>query len=150
MKKLRKVFWGPFLVIFDLSMFLAACDNNGGATDASSTEPYNIQIYMLEAGVDFTHKAEIEKKISKITKREINATVTITPVGGDYLQKINLAIASNEPLDLVYSNSKLGYISQVAKGGLLPLDDLLKKYGQGIDNTLLKRTFLFGHITLGF
>ncbi|WP_248930046.1 ABC transporter substrate-binding protein [Paenibacillus hamazuiensis] len=76
--------------------------------------------------------AAVQEELSKLTKAKINATVKLVPVSyGSYLQQMNLMQASGEKLDLFVSG--LGqYSTQVAQGRLMPLDDLLNKYGSNI------------------
>ncbi|NHN34960.1 extracellular solute-binding protein [Paenibacillus agricola] len=70
--------------------------------------------------------------MSKITKEKINATIKFTSIdSAAWDQQATLMLAGNEKVDLIYTKSAT-YSSQVARGQLLPLDDLKKKFGPDI------------------
>jgi putative aldouronate transport system substrate-binding protein len=66
--------------------------------------------------------------------------VKMTPMGfGDYMQKIPLMLASpNEALDLmsVHVLAQMPLDTWIQAGQVLPIDDLIVKYGQGIINAV--------------
>jgi putative aldouronate transport system substrate-binding protein len=65
---------------------------------------------------------------------ELNMTVKLNPVEwGAWGDKTNLMMASNEKFDTIFTASWLGFDNQVNKGALLPLDELLAKYGEDIE-----------------
>ncbi|WNR42766.1 ABC transporter substrate-binding protein [Paenibacillus roseipurpureus] len=69
-------------------------------------------------------------EVNKVLKAKLNATVDFKPLAfGDYDQKMQVVIASGEAYDIAFTASWINNYSQdVAKGALLPLDDLLTKY----------------------
>jgi putative aldouronate transport system substrate-binding protein len=74
----------------------------------------------------------VEDEINKITVPKINVKVKLAPISAtNYRQQINLMLSGSEKIDLlaVYSDSFGSYVS---KGQLLPLNNLLDKYGEGI------------------
>lgn len=76
----------------------------------------------------------VTDEINKILKEKINATLTINTIDwGAYDQKMNVITSSGEPYDLAFTSSWANnYTQNVSKGALLPLDDLLQKYGKHI------------------
>lgn len=75
----------------------------------------------------------VEEEINKITLREINARVEITPLTmGNFIQQYNLMLSSGEEFDLMVPFLPFVFNSMVDKNYLLPLQDLLEEYGQGI------------------
>jgi putative aldouronate transport system substrate-binding protein len=80
--------------------------------------------------------ALVQDEINKITKKKINATVKINLIAfAAWDQQINLMFSGNEKLDLLpvmYYN----FGPYVQKGALLPIDDLLSKYGAGIKKAI--------------
>jgi putative aldouronate transport system substrate-binding protein len=79
----------------------------------------------------------VEEEISKYTKEKINATIDLVPISlGQYEQQTNLMLSSNEKLDALVVSSRMGYNSQVNKGQLLPLDELLDEHGKDIKESL--------------
>ncbi|WP_174812636.1 ABC transporter substrate-binding protein [Paenibacillus cellulosilyticus] len=80
--------------------------------------------------------AAVEAEISKITKAKINATVKFAAVPiGQWTQQSNLMLTGGEKLDLMLTDFAT-YGGMVARKQLLPLDDLIEKYGQGIQESL--------------
>jgi putative aldouronate transport system substrate-binding protein len=74
----------------------------------------------------------VEDEINKITVPKINVKVKLMPIAAtSYRQQINLMLSGSEKVDLlaVYSDSFGSYVS---KGQLLPINNLLEKYGQDI------------------
>lgn len=127
-----------------LSMTLAACSssNNGSSssignqansgTSNSDEKPVELSMAIVTTG-NITDQPLVEEAISKITKEKINATVKLLPFGfSNYAQQTSLMLAGNDKLDLMLSSSFFGYNAQAAKGQLVPLDELLAQYGQGI------------------
>jgi putative aldouronate transport system substrate-binding protein len=68
---------------------------------------------------------------NKYLKEKLNATVEFFPLNmGEYNDKIKVKLAGGDPIDVVFTSSWLNsYIDNVAKGALLPIDDLLNQYG---------------------
>jgi putative aldouronate transport system substrate-binding protein len=125
---------------------LAACSstNDGGGKTSDTTpansdssnnatrDPYEIVLATPVFGAIPKDVGAVQEEISKITKKKINATVKILPISiGVWAQQLNLMSSAGEKLDLFFELGQ-AYSSDVALGKLVPLDDLLNKYGQGI------------------
>ncbi|MCY9693165.1 ABC transporter substrate-binding protein [Paenibacillus alginolyticus] len=125
-----------------LCALLTACSSGGEAQPSgggSGNDKPSVQLTFayLNPGGTMTDLGLVQDEINKITKQKINATVKLLPIdGAAWTQQVNLLLAGNEPLDLLMTSSFFNYSSQVAKGQLRPLDDLLNKYGQGIKSSL--------------
>ncbi|TBL79898.1 ABC transporter substrate-binding protein [Paenibacillus thalictri] len=121
------------------SLLLAGCgktaDNapvkqNSAEKSGSELQPYEIS--WVFRGASQKDLNLIAEEMSKITKQKINATVKLTAIdSAAWDQQATLLLSGNEKVDLIYTKAAT-YSSQVAKGQVLPLDDLLKKYGQDI------------------
>jgi putative aldouronate transport system substrate-binding protein len=139
---------GLLSVVLVLTALLSACGGSGkSATDSAqpattsanseqpakaNAKPYEITLAYLQLN-EMPDAGLVEAEISKITKAKINATVKLLPIGiSAWAQQTNLMLAGNEKMDLMMSSSLFNFGSQVAKGQLEPLDDLLKTYGQGV------------------
>ncbi|KRE50093.1 ABC transporter substrate-binding protein [Paenibacillus sp. Soil724D2] len=129
-----------------VSLLLTACSNGSGGSAAttapsaagetgkakSDLKPYELTVAYYKIGNN-KDLQEVQDAVNKLTKEKINATVKFVPIDpAAYQQQINLMLASNENLDLLVTLTALGYGTQAAKGQLVPLEDLLKKYGQDI------------------
>lgn len=102
------------------------------AAGSKDKAPYEATMAIIALN-DMPDTDLVAQEISKITKEKLNTTLKIIPISiANWTQQTNLMLAGNEKLDLMVSSSLMGYASQVAKGQLEPLDDLLKNYGQGI------------------
>ncbi|AJY73912.1 ABC transporter substrate-binding protein [Paenibacillus beijingensis] len=67
------------------------------------------------------------------TYPELNMKVKLNPIDWSaYSDKTNLMMSSGGKFDLLWTANWMGFESQVVKGALLPLDDLLAKYGADI------------------
>ncbi|AIQ31521.1 ABC transporter substrate-binding protein [Paenibacillus sp. FSL P4-0081] len=143
------------LAVFMLVSMLAACaSNNKGegniAPDSSSTsngenagqaneggddatkDPYEITLAMPIFGTVPKDMEAVQAEINKITQAKINATVKILPISiGAWQQQMNLMMSGGEKLDLAFTFGS-GYPTQAANGQIIPMDDLLSKYGSGI------------------
>jgi putative aldouronate transport system substrate-binding protein len=111
--------------------------NSGGASgdsNESGLEPYELTVALPLFGPVPADFDEVMAEVNEITKEKINATVNFLPISiGSYVQQMNLMNSSGEKLDLSYTFATGGlYSSAIASGSLLPLDDLLEQYGQGI------------------
>src|SRR5699024_9624411 len=126
-----------FVLLLTFSLLLAACggkDNNKNneTKNGDGEEPFKITFAFLASSNVDDHKA-VSEEISKITKEKINATVELLPISPSaWSQQMNLMMTGEEKLDLVVTSSELGFDLQSTKGMLLPLNDLLDEYGQGI------------------
>lgn len=124
-------------IVLALSTVVTGCgttteQQGTDTTDQGSSEPYELSMAFITFG-NLTDLALVQDEINKITKEKINATVKLTAVNiSAWNQQINLLLAGSEKLDLIVSSSLFNYNTQVAKGQLLPLDELIDKYGEGI------------------
>ncbi|WP_424768186.1 ABC transporter substrate-binding protein [Paenibacillus sp. sgz302251] len=140
-------------VLLILSLLVSACSqsnksgNNAGSSDPAAsdgtTAPSAVNEKEMELTIAFiglgnmNEVALVQEEISKITKEKINATVKLMPIDiGAWVQQVNLLLAGNEPLDLLVTSSFFNFSSQVAKGQLLPIDELVEKHGPTIKDTM--------------
>ncbi len=139
----------PILLIAVLAMatILGACsssespkstDNpgNAGGNPVDLEETVELTWAVINFG-KMDDAKQVSEEISKITKEKINVTVNLVGIDvSAWNQQMNLMLASNEKLDLVVTSPFFGYANQVAKGQLIPLDELLAQYGAGIKSTM--------------
>lgn len=79
-------------------------------------------------------------EINKISLKKINAKIKLTPINvGAYAQQVKLMLAGNEQIDLL-ATGVLGpifdYDGQTRNGQLMPMNDLLDKYGKDIKSVV--------------
>ncbi|WNS45240.1 ABC transporter substrate-binding protein [Paenibacillus sp. MMS20-IR301] len=110
-----------------------ATDN--ASSDTPKLEPYKLKL--VYEGAPQADEAIVEEALNKLLTEKINATIDLAPIDwGAWDDKINLMIASREPVDVLFTASWNGYAKNVAKGAYLDLGPLLDEYGQGIKDSL--------------
>lgn len=110
--------------------------------DPSKLPEYNLTIFF--PGAPPKDEAIVEAEINKYLKDKINATIDIQMIDwGQWDNKMNLAIASRDPMDIIFTASWNGHTTNVAKGAFLALNDpsgphgnLLEKHGKDILSSL--------------
>ncbi|MDQ0897724.1 ABC transporter substrate-binding protein [Paenibacillus sp. V4I7] len=138
------------LVAVMLMSMLAACSstkNEGGSassitptssvsTDKATKDPYEITMAIPIFGAVPKDVEAVQAEINKISQAKINATVKILPISiGAWQQQMNLITSGGEKLDLAISFGA-SYGSAATTGKIVPIDDLLSKYGQGIQQAV--------------
>ncbi|SFS51632.1 ABC transporter substrate-binding protein [Paenibacillus sp. BC26] len=113
----------------------SAAEVDRAAPGAIELDPYEISIYV--PGATTEDIPVVEEAINAYLKDKINATVKLNFIDwNNYQNKTNLMITSGEKFDLFYMANWLGYPDAAVKGMLLPVDDLIEKYGQAIKPNL--------------
>lgn len=130
-------------LILGSMLVLSACGSSGGSTKSggeSSAKPAEKPVELNVAypifGAVPKELSVVQDAINKISLQKINATVKLTPISfGSWEQQVNLMLSSNEKLDLMVVTSNL-YSGFVAKGQIIPLDQMLDKQGAGIKQSM--------------
>lgn len=80
----------------------------------------------------------IESELNPYLLEKINATVNLVQFDwGEYTEKMQVKIASGENFDIMFTCSWANdFATNVARGALLPLNDLIDQYGAGIKDNL--------------
>ena len=81
----------------------------------------------------------VEEALNAITESKIHTQVTLSPFDlGTYNEQLNLMISGSEKLDAMatFFYGSTEFTSMASQNQLMPLDDLLAEYGQGILETL--------------
>lgn len=144
MSKNKRSFSFVLATLMALVLVLSACGGNKNAADSSnngsaagnSEEPVNLIWYTI--GTPQKDVDRVMEEVSKYTKEKINATITMKMIDwGDYTQKMQVNVASGEPMDIIFTSAGgFDYVQNARKGAFMELDDLLEKYGQDLKNTI--------------
>jgi ABC-type sugar transport system, periplasmic component len=128
-------------LLLSIALTLSACGGNNNKNSGSENTGTNGssapsgKVEQLTVAFPSTSPKDlqlIEDAINKITEQKIQARIHLVPIsGGEWVQQTNLMLTSNEKLDLMFVSGAL-YNSMVSKEQLIPLDELLGKYGEGI------------------
>lgn len=155
MKARRRNVLGLFAFFLFLSSILTGCSGDNGSTNEagspskgdsqSAVGQKTYKLKMVYPGSPQPDQAKVEEALNKILQPKINATIELMPIDwGQWDNKSNLMIASREKFDILFTAQWNGHAVNVSKGAFLPLNDdglgkygnLLKKYGQGVFDTL--------------
>lgn len=82
------------------------------------------------SGIPEEDLSMVEEKINVITREKINVELTFLRFGS-YKNTVNLMLAGGEQLDIVMAYGTM-FMEEYINDRILPLDDLLEQYGQGI------------------
>ncbi|MCH1642834.1 ABC transporter substrate-binding protein [Paenibacillus timonensis] len=145
MSKSKRSFSFVLATLMALVLVLSACggnknaesnSGNSGAAAGNSEEPVNLIWYTI--GTPQKDVDRVMEEVSKYTKEKINATITMKMIDwGDYTQKMQVNVASGEPMDIIFTSAGgFDYVQNARKGAFMELDDLLEKYGQDLKNTI--------------
>ncbi|MCD1259954.1 ABC transporter substrate-binding protein [Paenibacillus athensensis] len=153
MKAVRKSALVLTMSILSLSLVLSACsksadngssaspapastDNKAAETKAAASDLKPYEVKLVYPGTAQPDQAKVEEAMNKILKDKINASIKLMPIDwGQWDNKVNLMIASREEFDILFTAQWNGHAVNVGKGALLPLNDLLAKYGKGITDS---------------
>ncbi|SDD02831.1 putative aldouronate transport system substrate-binding protein [Paenibacillus sp. UNCCL117] len=143
-KKLRLLAGLPLA----LSLVASGCSGGGapgdgakqggeGASPSADNGKAPYEVTLVYMGNESTDIKKVSEAMSQITKQKINATIKLQPISaGAWAQQTNLALTSQEKIDIFMASSIYNFSTQVAAGHFLPVDDLLAKYGQDITKLL--------------
>jgi putative aldouronate transport system substrate-binding protein len=118
---------------------LTACSSKSEKSPEQSSQksaPVELSIASYTLGDTPKDLQIVQDEINKNIEGKINAKINwqVIPVGS-WTQKINLMLSSGEKLDLLPVTGD-SFSSNVAKGQLVAIDDLLNKYGKGIKDAV--------------
>ena len=111
---------------------------------AMADDVYTLDCYWVGNGDNTAIREGVQKAINAYIEPLIGANIVFHIIGwDDWNDKAINALQSGEKMDLIFTADWEGYGVEVSGGLLLPLDDLVAQYGQGITETL-PQTFLDG------
>lgn len=92
--------------------------------------------------------ALVYAEANKYIKEKINATVDFYPFNqGEYNDKIQVKLASNDDMDIIFTSNWLNkYIDLVAKGALKPLDELMDAYAPEVKAAIPEKYWEYAKI----
>lgn len=139
----------------DAAALQSAGDASESSADAAGDDEdvAEIELLMWTLNTVPADVALVEAAINDITREKINTEVHLNIVEmGSYMQQANLAVTSGEKLDIIVTmpGGSTHFNAMSSQNQLLPLGDLLNKYGQDIlanvDAALLDGTRVDGEI----
>ncbi len=141
MIKSRRSFSFVLAMLMAFVLVLSACGGSKNNTEGNSNEPAveaPVNLIWYTIGTPQQDVDKVMEAVSKYTLEKINATITMKMVDwGDYPQKMQVNVASGEPMDIIFTASGgFDYVQNARKGAFMEMDDLLEKYGKGIKDTI--------------
>lgn len=140
MSKMKKRFSFVLATLLSLTLVLSACggskDSAEGGSAAGGDKPVELIWYTI--GTPQKDVDRVMTEVSKYTKEKINATIKMKMIDwGDYTQKMQVNVASGEPMDIIFTSAGgFDYVQNARKGAFYKMDDLLEKYGQDLVKTV--------------
>ncbi len=105
-------------------------------TPSEKEEITKLVVAFRTFGTTPTDVKKVQQKLNEITKEKIKAEVELMIIpSGSYKQQLTLMLAGDEQLDVIGLPSSL-IASTYSAQQIKPLDELIKTYGQGIQETL--------------
>ena len=107
------------------------------STEVVELEEKTIQLWLMGPGKQKDSDKVWEAFNEMLQEYVPNTTVEFTIIpAAEYKDEFNRMLAAGEAVDLAWVGYKTNLLMDVADGNLMPLDDLLEEYGQGIIETL--------------
>lgn len=139
--------------LMSLMLVLSACGGGSGSGSGAdgSGDGKPVELIWYTIGTPQKDVDKVMEEVSKYTQEKINATVTMKMIDwGDYAQKMQVNVASGEPMDILFTASGgFDYVQNARKGAFLELDELLEQHGkeltQAIDPAFLNGSKVDGH-----
>ena len=130
------------IVCLMMSLLMVMC--LFGCGDKKGGDTIHVAYYMnstIAEDIDL-----VEEEVNRLVSDKIGAKVELIVIPtGSYNDQINLMMTGNEPLDLFIMKSSR-FSSYVSNGQCVPLDDLLKKYGKDIIDTVGEKLLQGGSV----
>jgi putative aldouronate transport system substrate-binding protein len=127
--KMRKNTFLAAAIVFILLAGFSGCRRGGprfGPTTAGTKIPITFTFHNEDASEDMPFDDPVARRITELT----GVTLRVQgPVGGDQ-QSIPLMLASGQYPDLIFAKGNIGML--IEAGAVIPLDDLIEKYGHNI------------------
>ncbi|GGH37227.1 ABC transporter substrate-binding protein [Paenibacillus segetis] len=139
----RKKFSLLLTSLMALTLLVSACGGNNAGNSASNASGSGksekpVELIWYTVGAPQKDVDKVMEEVNKYTKEKINATIKMKMIDfGDYSQKMQVMVASGEPMDIMFTCSwAFDYVQNARKGAFMELDDLLKNQGKDIVATL--------------
>lgn len=146
MRAVFKRYLTLFIALLMMMTIIGGCGGSSGESQSEGTQsnstqanepPKEIEMVLMNAGAGSSKDVElVQNEINNYILDKINVKVKLSVVAlSNYAQQMTLMLSGREPLDLmvVQGNQIASYAS---RNQIIPLDELLDKYGSGINEAL--------------
>ncbi len=122
-KAKRRAFFGTMSLVLALGMVLAGCNGDSNSASNDDSGPFTITAFISTPNQAPSQDNRIYKKIQD----DLGVKLDMEFLVGDLQQKLGVMIAGGEYPDLITADPKL-----VTAGAVIPLEDLIDKYGPNL------------------
>ncbi|MCG7380605.1 ABC transporter substrate-binding protein [Paenibacillus sp. ACRSA] len=138
MSKSKKRFSLVLALLMAVTLVLSACGGSNETSESGGAGDDSVELIWYTIGTPQKDVNKVMEEVSKYTKEKINATVTMKMVDwGDYPQKMQVNVASGEPMDILFTASGgFDYVLNARKGAFMELDELLPEFGKELTDTI--------------
>ncbi|MBO5197952.1 MAG: ABC transporter substrate-binding protein [Lachnospiraceae bacterium] len=138
-------------VLMGISAF-AGCGKGNSSDQAKGTnqegnkEPETVKWLLF--GTEPEDHDMVMEELNKLLVEKINVKLDLEWIAeSEYETRVKLAVSSGEDFDLLWVSNWMNQFNEyVAEEALMPLNDLIEEYGQGIDETLEDWVLNFGTV----
>lgn len=110
----------------------SSADESSEEVDLREPELVTLDIVTMASGKEESGIAQVEEAMNAILEEQFNVNVNLTFLPfGSYADQTTLMLSSGEGIDLI-AVYMVPFASCATTGQIMPIDDLLEKYGQGI------------------
>ncbi len=105
---------------------------DSGEVDLREPELVTLDIVTMASGKEESGITQVEEAMNELLEEQFNVNVNLTFLPfGSYADQTTLMLSSGEGVDLI-AVYMVPYASCATTGQIMPIDDLLEEYGQGI------------------
>lgn len=122
--------------------------NNVESKESEVKKEDPVTVKWLMFGTEAEDHDMVMEEVNKLLLEKINVQLDFEVIpAGEYEDKVRLANTSGEDFDIVFtSNWRNKFADNIAQEALLPLNDLLAEYGQGIVDSVPEWLFDVGYV----
>lgn len=143
MQKGKKRWTAALATMTALTLALSGCGGGGNNQSSASgsdagTADKPVELIWYTIGTPQKDVDKVMAEVSKYTTEKIGASITMKMIDwGDYQQKMQVLVASGEPMDIIFTSSGgFDYVQNARKGAFMELDSLIDQYGKELKDTI--------------
>lgn len=120
--------------------------SGGGEEAGGNEETVDLNMVMISMGLNLEDAGKVQDAINEYIEPLIHATVNIEWLDmGDYVNQMNIKLTGGEVIDVMPT---FGAMTSMwyAQDALMPMDELLEQYGQGVMEAVGENYMVAGYI----
>lgn len=120
--------------------------SDAGEQKGGDEETVDLNMVMISMGLNLEDKGKVQDAINEYIEPMIHATINIEWLDmGDYVNQMNLKLTGGDVIDVMPT---FGAMTSMwyAQDALMPLDELVEQYGQGVIEAVGENYMVAGYI----